>query len=64
MPAAAYLSDEIKVCIDELKEFSPLAINMTGSGSGVYALFENRQTCANAKNLYKGRARAYISEVK
>ena len=64
MPAAASISGEIKRCIEELKTLSPLAINMTGSGSGVYALFENRQTCANAKNLYKGRARAYISEVK
>ena len=64
MPAAVTLSGAIKNCIEELKEFSPLAINMTGSGSGVYALFENKEKCACAKSLYKGRARAYISEVK
>lgn len=64
IPAAASLSGEIERCIEELKELNPMAINMTGSGSGVYALFENKQTCALAKSRYNGRARAYISEVK
>ena len=64
MPAAASLSGEIRKSIEELKEFAPLAVNMTGSGSGVYALFENREMCAYVKSRYRGRARVYILEVK
>ena len=61
--AAVSLSGEIKKCIEELKEFAPLAVNMTGSGSGVYALFENKEMCAYAKSRYRGRAKTYILEV-
>ena len=60
---ATSLSGEIQRCIDELKNSAPLAVNMTGSGSGVYALFENKQECINALSRYKGKARAYILEV-
>ena len=60
---AVSLSGEIKNCIEELKQFSPLAVNMTGSGSGVYALFENKKLCAEAKSRYSGSAKAYLSEV-
>lgn len=60
MDAAASLSGEIKSCIDELKAFDPLAVNMTGSGNGVYALFENREFCEYAKSRYAGCAKAYI----
>lgn len=59
MPAAVSLSEEINESIEQLKEFAPLAVNMTGSGSGVYALFENKEMCAYAKSRYRGRARAY-----
>ena len=62
--AATSLSGEISKCIEELKEFAPLAVNMTGSGSGVYALFENKEMCSYAKSRYRGRAKAYILEVK
>ena len=61
---ATSLSGEIQRCIDELKNSNPLAVSMTGSGSGVYALFENKQECVNALSRYKGKARAYILEVK
>ena len=64
MPAAITLSGEVKKCLEELKEFAPLAVNMTGSGSGVYALFENREMCAYAKSRYRGKAKTYILEVK
>ena len=62
--AAASLCGDIQKCIDELKEFAPLAVNMTGSGSGVYALFENKEMCQYAKSRYRGKAKAYILEVK
>ena len=63
MPSAVSLSGGIKKCVEALKEFSPLAVNMTGSGSGVYALFENKKLCAEAKKHYKGVAKAYLLEV-
>ncbi len=62
LPAVS-LSGEMKTCIEDLKKFSPLAVNMTGSGSGVYALFENKKLCAEAKNRYNGTAKAYELEV-
>ena len=55
---AITLSDEVQTAIDELKEFDPLAVNMTGSGSGVYAVFENPEFCAYAKSRYRGKFRA------
>ena len=55
---AISLSDEVQTALDELKEFDPLAVNMTGSGSGVYAIFENPEFCAYAKSRYRGKFRA------
>lgn len=63
-PAAVSLSGEIKDCIGELNEFAPLAVNMTGSGSGVYALFDSKEMCTYAKSRYRGKAKTYILEVK
>lgn len=64
LPAAVSLSESVAACVAELKELNPLAVNMTGSGSGVYALFENKKFCARALSRFKGEARAYILEVK
>jgi len=58
--AAEKLSDDISVAASELKAFDPLAVCMTGSGSGVYALFENYDFCAYAKSRYGGAFRAVI----
>lgn len=55
-PACA-LNHEIREAYDELKSFSPLGVNMTGSGSAVYALFENDQFLNYAKSRYRGRCR-------
>lgn len=57
--AAKKLSDSIQTAFDELSAFDPLAVNMTGSGSGVYAVFENPEYCAYAKSRYRGKFRAY-----
>lgn len=62
--AATSLSSEIQKCISDLQEFAPLAVNMTGSGSGVYALFESKEMCQYARSRYRGKATAYILEVK
>lgn len=64
MTAASSISDSVKSCIDELNAFAPLAVNMTGSGSGVYALFDSKEMCQYAKSRYRGNAKTYILEVK
>lgn len=58
-PAAKQLSEDIQTAFDELSSFDPLSVNMTGSGSGVYALFENEEFCAYAKSRYRGAAKAF-----
>ncbi len=52
-PAAA-LNKGVATAYEELKSFAPLGVNMTGSGSGVYALFESRELCAYARSRYSG----------
>lgn len=54
-PPAATLYPHVKTAYEELKAFSPLGVNMTGSGSAVYALFENADFCAWAKSRYRGK---------
>ncbi len=53
--AAMQLNGEVGECISELKEFDPLGVNMTGSGSGVYAVFENDQFLRYAQSRYRGK---------
>ncbi len=55
--AAVKLCPDVGKAIDELSAFDPLAVNMTGSGSGVYALFDNAEFCAYAKSRYRGKFR-------
>jgi 4-diphosphocytidyl-2-C-methyl-D-erythritol kinase len=52
---AMHLNDDICKAFDELKAFSPLGVNMTGSGSCAYALFENDQFCSYALSRYNGK---------
>lgn len=59
MPAAESILPDVLKAYEELKSFNPLAVNMTGSGSGVYALFENAEYCAYAKSRYRGKFAAY-----
>lgn len=58
-PAARELEPEVETALMELKRFSPVAASMTGSGSGVFALFESFELCQWAKSRYRGKARAY-----
>lgn len=51
---ATILNPDVKRAYDELKAFNPLGVNMTGSGSGVYAIFETAELCAWAKSRYRG----------
>ena len=54
---AIKLNDEVEAAFKELQAFAPLGVNMTGSGSGVYALFDSPEMCAYAKSRYKGKCR-------
>ena len=56
--AAVSLNEEVKTALLEARSFSPLAAGMTGSGSGVYAVFENEELCRWAKSRYRGKFRA------
>ncbi len=60
--AANALNADVGRAYEELNGFSPLGVNMTGSGSGVYALFETRELCEWAKSRYKGKYRAYVAQ--
>lgn len=52
---AIRLNEDVKRAYGELKEFDPLGVTMTGSGSAVVALFENAEFCAYAKSRYRGK---------
>ena len=54
-PAATLLNPDIFTAYEELKSFSPLGVNMTGSGSAVFALFESAEMCAYVKSRYRGK---------
>jgi len=55
--AAIKLNPDVAVAIEELKAFYPLGVNMTGSGSGVYAIFENESFVRYAQSRYRGKFR-------
>ncbi len=60
--AAYSLNEDVGKAMEEVQSFSPLGANMTGSGSGVYALFETKELCEWAKSRYKGKFHAYVVE--
>ena len=57
---AKSLNADVGRAYEELLSFSPLGVSMTGSGSCVFALFENREFCEWAKSRYKGKFRAIV----
>lgn len=59
---ATTLNIDVKKAFEECQSFSPLGTVMSGSGSCVYALFENREFCEWAKSRYRGKYRAYVAE--
>lgn len=52
---AARLNAEVAQALREAAEFSPAAYSVTGSGSAVFALFENEDLCRWAKSRYRGK---------
>ncbi len=60
--AACSINEEVGSAYEAAASFSPLGVNMSGSGSAVYALFETRELCEWAKSRYKGKYRAIVAE--
>lgn len=58
--SAETLNADVKKAIEEGKSFSPLGCSMTGSGSCVFVMFENREFCEWAKSRYNGKFKTEI----
>ena len=59
---ALHLNSDVETAYNEAKEFSPLGVVMSGSGSCVLALFETRELCEWAQSRYKGKFRTYVTK--
>ena len=57
---ATRLNKDVERAAQTAWSFSPLGVVMTGSGSGVLALFETKELCAWAKSRTKGNIRAEV----
>lgn len=55
---AAKIQPAVARALEEARSFSPCGASMTGSGSCVFALFENSAFCDWAKSRYRGKCRA------
>ncbi|MGN1060796.1 MAG: 4-(cytidine 5'-diphospho)-2-C-methyl-D-erythritol kinase [Candidatus Coproplasma sp.] len=60
--AAAGLNCGVAQAVEELNEFAPLGVNMTGSGSGVYAVMENEQFTRYVQSRYRGKHRLILTK--
>lgn len=59
---AIHVNDEVRIAYEAASSFSPLGTVMTGSGSGVIALFDCKELCQWAQSRYKGKGKAYVLE--
>lgn len=57
---ATRLNGQVQTAYEEALSFSPLGVVMTGSGSGVLALFESKELCAWAKSRYRGKFSTFV----
>lgn len=60
--AAKNLQPAVGEAFQEIRSFCPLGAAMTGSGSGVFALFETREMAEWAKSRYRGKCRCITVE--
>ena len=60
--AARLLNDGVEEAFKQLQEFDPLGVNMTGSGSGVYAIAQNDQFTRYMDSRYRGRHRLILTK--
>lgn len=59
---AESLNGDVKRAIEQLKEFDPLGVCMTGSGSAVYALCENDQFARYIESRYRGEYKVFVAK--
>ena len=59
---ALHLNPDVETAYMQAQSFSPICTVMTGSGSGVLAMFESKELCEWAKSRYKGKFAAYVIE--
>lgn len=59
---ALHLNPDVEKAYNEASSFSPICTVMTGSGSGVIAMFETKELCQWAKSRYKGKFAAYVTQ--
>ncbi len=59
-PAAKELVPAVEEAFADLKHLSPWGVCMTGSGSGVFAVFETEELCKWARSRYRGKCRSYL----
>ena len=57
---ATTLNADVQKAYEEALSFSPLGAVMTGSGSGVLALFDCKELCEWAKSRYKGKCNVFV----
>ena len=57
---ASLLNEQVKNALEAVQSLSPLGATMTGSGSGVIALFETRELCEWAKSRIRGKWKAMV----
>ena len=60
-PAARVLLSDVEEALAEAESFSPWGACMTGSGSGVFAVFETEELASWAKSRYRGKHRVLVS---
>lgn len=58
--AAKEINPDVAEALKQAAAFSPVGYGMSGSGSGVFALFENEEFCRWAKSRYKGKFKTRI----
>ena len=63
LPAVA-LNQSVRAAYDELLSFDPLGVSMTGSGSAVFALFENDSFARYAFSRYNGESEFILTKTK
>lgn len=60
-PAIA-INPDVEQAIEEAKSFDPLGVTMSGSGSTVFALFENKEFAEWAKSRYRGKCNLIVTK--
>ena len=60
-PAAKRILPEVEEALAEARSFSPSGACMTGSGSGVFAVFETEELALWAKSRYRGKRRVIVT---